>query len=40
LVFFFANFGYFIVLNTTLLGGGIHPKGLKMVGFYLLPLPS
>jgi len=35
---FFANFVYFNVLNTTLSGGALHPKGLKMVGFYLLSL--
>jgi len=35
---FFANFVYFNVLNTTLSGGSLHPKGLKMVGFYLVPL--
>ena len=36
--YFFANFGYFIVLNTTLSGGALHPKGLKTVGFYFVPL--
>ena len=36
--YFFANFVYFNVLNTTLSGGSLHPKGLKMVGFYLVPL--